>query len=205
MRNRFIIRLLLAVSTVAATASCGDVIRQGQGPVVLVVNSMGGTQGSKPGTFGNPLLSDVITNVTTPLPCSPTAPCPTVFNDLGQVVLSLAPKDATIAPTSNNQVTISRYHVEYTRTDGRNTQGVDVPFAFDAGLTGTVPQSGSLTLGFELVRSTAKQESPLVQLEVNPAVISTFAKVTFYGKDLVGNDISVTATIQVNFANFGDQ
>lgn len=205
MRIRSINRLLLAVATVAATASCGDVIRQGQAPVVLVVNTMGASQGSKPGTFGNPLNSDVITNVTTPLPCSPTAPCPTIFNDIGQAVLSLVPKDATIAPSSNNQVTISRYHVEYSRTDGRNTQGVDVPYAFDAAVTGTVPAGNSLTLSFELVRSSAKQEAPLVQLRVNPVEISTFAKVTFYGKDLVGNDISVTATIQVNFANFGDQ
>jgi hypothetical protein len=204
MRIRFIARFVLAAVAVA-TASCGDVIRQGQAPVVLVVNTLGATQGSKPGTFGNPLNSDVITNVTTPLPCSPTSPCPTIFNDIGQVVLSLAPKDASIAPTSNNQVTITRYHVEYMRTDGRNTQGVDVPFAFDAGLTGTVPQSGSVTLPFEIVRSTAKQEAPLRELDTNPGIINTIAKVTFYGRDLVGNDLSVTAQMQVNFANFGDQ
>jgi hypothetical protein len=204
MRIRFIARFVLAAVAVA-TASCGDVIRQGQAPVVLVVNTLGGAQGSKPGTFGNPLQSDVITNVTSPTPtCTTEKPCAVIFGDVGQVVLSLAPKDASIAPTSNNQVTISRYHVEYTRTDGRNTQGVDVPFAFDAALTGTVPQTGSLTLGFELVRITAKQESPLVELRTNPLFISTFAKVTFYGKDLVGNDISVTSTIQVDFGNFGD-
>jgi hypothetical protein len=28
--------------------------------------------------------------------------------------------------------------------------------------------------------------------------------VTFYGKDRVGNDVSVTGQIQINFGNFGD-
>src|SRR3954467_13002381 len=124
-------RLLLAASIVAASISCGDVVRQGQSPVLLVVNSLGGAPGSKPGTFGSPLSSDVITNVTTPAPCTTDNPCPTIFNDVGQVVLSLAPKDVSIAPTTNNQVTITRYHIDYIRTDGRNTQGVDVPYSVD--------------------------------------------------------------------------
>jgi hypothetical protein len=198
-------RMFFLAAMVAATASCGDVIRQGQGPVVLVLNSLGGTQGNKPGTFGSPLNSDVITNVISPAPCSVDKPCPTIFNDLGQAVLSLAPKDASIAPTSNNVVTITRYHIDYTRTDGRNVQGVDVPYSVDGGATGTVPASGTFSLPFELVQSIAKEQAPLVQLRNNPQLINTIARVTFYGKDLVGNDISVTGQIQVNFANFGDQ
>ena len=31
-----------------------------------------------------------------------------------------------------------------------------------------------------------------------------FAKVTFYGTDQTGNDVSVTGTIQIDFGNFGD-
>jgi hypothetical protein len=198
-------RLVFAAAIVAATASCGDVIRQGQSPVVLVINSLAGAPGNKPTTFGNPVASDVITNVISPAPCTATSPCPTIFNDIGQVILSLSPKDASITPTTNNQVTITRYHIDYIRTDGRNTQGVDVPYSVDGASTGTVGATSTLTLAFELVQSVAKQQSPLVQLESNPAIINTLARVTFYGKDLVGNDISVTGQIQVNFANFGDQ
>jgi hypothetical protein len=198
-------RMFFLAAMVAATASCGDVIRQGQAPVVLVLNSLGGSQGNKPGTFGSPLNSDVITNVISPAPCSVDRPCPTIFNDIGQAVLSLAAKDAAVAPTSNNVVTITRYHIDYTRTDGRNVQGVDVPYSVDGGATGTVPASGTFSLPFELVQSIAKEQAPLVQLRNNPQLINTIARVTFYGKDLVGNDISVTGQIQVNFANFGDQ
>ena len=107
-------------------------------------------------------------------------------------------------PSTNNEVTITRVHVAYRRTDGRNTPGVDVPYAFDTGATATVPASGTVTMGFLLVRNTAKDESPLIQLKNNGVIISTIADVTLYGRDQVGNDISATGSIGVDFGNFGD-
>jgi hypothetical protein len=190
-------------TSLAAMVSCGDVIRQGNSPVVLVINSLQGASGGghNANTFSGTLFSDVQVIVPTP---TPPCPCPTVFSDSGQVSLSLAPKNLNIAPTSNNQVTITRYHVEYVRADGRNTPGVDVPYAFDGAATGLVPSTGTVTITFELVRHTAKAESPLAQLVSNPAIIYTIAQVTFYGTDLVGNAISVTGSIAVDFGNFGD-
>ena len=79
-----------------------------------------------------------------------------------------------------------------------------MPFAFDGAVTGTIPAGGTLTLGFELVRNVAKQESPLVQLKTSSNIISTIATVTFYGADRVGNDIQATGQIQIEFGNFGD-
>jgi len=133
-----------------------------------------------------------------------------VFGDAGQVQLRASLKDlgassaAPTSPTSNNEVTITRYHVEYVRTDGRNTEGVDVPYAFDGATTGTIPAGGNLTLGFELVRNIAKQQTPLIQLKTNPQILQTIANVTFYGHDQVGNEVSVTGSITVEFGNFGD-
>ena len=60
-------------------------------------------------------------------------------------------------------------------------------------------------MGFQLVRHTAKEESPLVQLKTQPVIITTIAEVTFYGRDRVGNDISATGTIEIDFGNFGDK
>jgi hypothetical protein len=208
MRN---ITAVLALSAIAAAgASCGDVVRNGRSPVYLVVDSLQGSRGgSTPGPFGTGLLdSDVITNITTPAPCTSTSPCPTVFGDTGQVSLRISPKDIgaggnPASPTPNNEVTITRYHVEYTRTDGRNVQGVDVPYAFDGGTTGTVSTSAA-TLGFELVRNIAKSQTPLIQLQTNSAILEAIATVTFYGHDQVGNELSVSGTISIEFANFGD-
>jgi hypothetical protein len=132
-----------------------------------------------------------------------------VFNDNGQVVLRLVPKDigtpvAAATPSTNNEVTITRYHVNYRRSDGRNTPGVDVPYPWDGAATGTVQIGGSLTLSFEIVRHDAKLEAPLADLANNITIINTIGEVTFYGQDRVGNAISVMGTIQIDFANFGD-
>jgi hypothetical protein len=202
--------LLLAAVVAGGCVSCGDVVRNGRGSTLLVVDMLTGIRGGNGGTTETTtLLSDVLTIVTSPAPCSATTPCPTVFNDLGQVTLRNVPKNVVIAgsplgPTTNSDITISRYRVSYRRSDGRNRQGVDVPYTFDGAATGTVPVGGTLGLGFELVRHIAKQESPLVQLSSSPTIITTIADVTFFGSDVVGNEISVTGSIQVDFGNFGD-
>ena len=208
---RMITRLLAFAALVGTATSCGDVVRTGRSPVMLVINSLAATPGGGhgAGVFTTNLLSDVVVLVTQPLPCSQASPCPTIFNDLGQLTLSLALKDigsatAPLTPTTNNAVTLNRIHIEYIRADGRNTPGVDVPYAFDGAVTGTVPASGKLQVGFEIVRHVAKAESPLAQLATDRGIITTICRVTIYGKDQVGNDISATGQMQVDFGNFSD-
>ncbi len=128
--------VVVLAALIAATASCGDVVRQGHAPVFLVVDMLQAAQGDQPDEFFTNLLSDVITNVTSPAPCTPEVPCPTYFNDVGQVTLRIVPKDIgtpTVPSvlTTNNEVTIRRFRVTYRRSDGRNTPGVDVPYGFD--------------------------------------------------------------------------
>jgi hypothetical protein len=207
---RKVVSLFVLGAIVAATTSCGDAVRQGAAPAYVVVDQLQGSPGSDPGALGNPLLSDVQTIVVTGGTCSLTNPCPTYFNDVGQVVLRLVPKDigtpgAPSTLTTNNEVTITRYHVQYIRADGHNVQGVDVPYAFDSAVTGTVPATGNVTLSFDLVRNIAKKEAPLVQLISNGALLTTIAEVTFYGQDRTGNAVSVVGQIQVEFGNFADK
>jgi len=207
---RTIVRFLGLAAAVTAAASCGSVVRDSSSPVYLVIDTLGGIRGgSSTTTATSNLLSDVITNVTSPAPCTTTAPCPTVFNDPGTVTLraplkNIGTSTTLLAPTTNNEVTINRYHVDFIRADGHNVQGVDVPFSFDGASTGTVPANGTLTLGFELVRHTAKEEAPLVLLKNSNNFIATIAQVTFYGQDRVGNTVSVMGQIAVIFGNFGD-
>ena len=47
--------------------------------------------------------------------------------------------------------------------------------------------------------------APLVQLVANGVIISTIADITFYGQDLVGNEISVKGSMLIDFGNFGDR
>jgi hypothetical protein len=205
------IKLIAGVFAVVATSvSCGDVVRQGNAPVFLGIDRLEGIRGATtPGQPTGNLISDVLTMVTSPAPCTTTAPCPTVFNDLGRATFRLTPKDigtatSPTAPSTNNEVTIQRYRVRYIRADGRSTPGVDVPYGFDGAVTATVPAVGTVQVGFELVRHISKEEAPLVQLVNSQTIITTLAEVTFYGQDRVGNEVSVTGSITVDFGNFGD-
>lgn len=208
---RHFTRIAVIAALATGAASCGDVARSGRSPVYLVIDSLGALSGgSTSQTATSFLTSDVQRLDTKPAPCSDTSPCATTYGDAGEATFHLSMKDigtaaAATSPSSNNQVTITRYHVSYRRADGRNTQGVDIPYAFDGAATVTVPASGTAKLGFELVRNAAKMEAPLVQLISNPTIITTIAEVTFYGQDLVGNEIQATGSIQVDFGNFADR
>jgi hypothetical protein len=198
--------MLLAL---AGAAGCGQQNTEGRSPSYLVVETLQGASGASPGTFSGVLASDVVTNVTVTVGGQQVASS-TVYEDTGQARLRMALKDVgtgavVTAPTPANVVTVTRYHVNFKRSDGRNTQGVDVPYAFDGAATGAIgPDGGVLT--FTLVRAQAKLEAPLKALREGGGaiVISTIAEVTFYGKDQNGNDVSVTGFISVNFADWGD-
>ena len=189
------IRLATAVAGALLLTSCSEAIRQGQSPGYLMLMSLQGARGggNSSGTFTSSLLSDVVTVVNGNA---------TIFNDLGQATLQLVMKDPLAATSPANAITMTQYHVKYIRTDGRNVQGVDVPFEFDGGLGVTIAGTGSVA--FTLVRNQAKLEAPLRALAQNLQVVSTIAEVTFYGRDQNGREISVSGRIDVAFANFGD-
>jgi hypothetical protein len=197
---------VLAVLAVAST-SCGSVA-QGRGPSFLVIDSLLGIRGNtSPGTPATTLTSDVITNVTTPAPCSAESPCPTIFGDSGQATMRIAMKDAGAAtpstPSAINAITLERYHVKYVRADGRNTQGVDVPYEWDGAIRVTITDAPT-SFGFQLVRNQAKDEAPLVGLISSGAIMTEIAQITFFGRDQNGNEISILGEITINFGNFGD-
>ncbi len=190
-------------------AGCGDLVRQGRAPVQIVVERMTAASGAAPSDSGLTLRSDVVTNVTSPDPCSAESPCPTIYNDFGEVTMSMILKDpgvptASASPSAINQVTFTRYRVTYRRTDGRNTPGVDVPYDFDSAVTFTVPNDGTVTAGFQIVRHSAKEEAPLAGLAVSNSIISTIATVTFYGQDQAGNEVTASGTVGIDFGNFAD-
>src|SRR5476649_2152118 len=94
MDMRHTTRWIVIAALAAVTVSCGDVSRQGSSPVYLVIDSLTGTRGAATiGTASNTLVSDVITNVTSPAPCTPATPCPTIFSDPGSVTLRAPLKD----------------------------------------------------------------------------------------------------------------
>lgn len=176
---------LFAMLVLLAAASCSDTVRSGQGSSYLVITSVSGPNGT-------PVQSDVVSDDGA------------VFADAGSASLQLQMKDVLSSPSPNNSITLTQYHVEYVRSDGHNIQGVDVPYAFDGGMTLTVGTS-EVSGVFTIVRNIAKDEAPLRALTVNGVIISTIAEVTFYGHDQTGREVSAVATISVDFGNFGDK
>ena len=191
---------VVIASAALAIAGCGEYVRSSRSPSQLVIVTLEGASGAVPGTFGNTFTSDVVTTVNGQT---------TIFNDLGRITLRMMLRDqgapgVPAAPSAVNQVTITRYRVVYRRADGRNTEGVDVPRAFDSAVTVTVSGDGTASAGFDIVRNVAKLEAPLSTLRTGETFISTIAEVTFYGHDQAGNELSVTGTIGITFGNFAD-
>jgi hypothetical protein len=183
-----VFRLAALATVVTASASCGDVVTSSRSPLLLIVNTLR-PQGL---VIASTLQSDVISDAGV------------VFNDLARTTFTVVMKDVTIvAPSTNNQVTITGYRVTYRRADGRNQPGVDVPYPLDGAFTLSVVATGVGTADFEIVRAVSKIESPLIQLRDGSTIISTIADVTFFGHDAVGNEISTTASVLIDFANFG--
>jgi len=187
----------LAGLTLAAlgVSACGSATaREGQASSYLTILNLEATATGEE-EWEHVLASDVQTNGG-------------VIEDDGRVRMTAAMRDVTSStgPSTNNLITVNRYRVIYRRSDGRNTPGVDVPYPFDGAVTFTVGPGDEQTVPFNLVRVQAKLESPLMNLRGlgGRVVISTLADVTFYGRDQVGREVSVTGTIGVNFADWAD-
>lgn len=200
--------LAVAVCGLSLT-SCADLARTGSGPSYLIMESVTATAGGVgTSSAASSLLSDVQTMVDVTVG-GVTIQQPTIFNDLGQATIRAEMKNAlsTTAPSAINSITINRYRVRFRRTDGRNTEGVDVPYGFDGATTVTVSVGATATVGFDLVRHQAKAEKPLVTLIGGRGLtfITAIAEVTFFGRDQAGNEVSITGSIDVQFADFGDE
>jgi len=130
-----------------------------------------------------------------------------VFNDNAIVKLRNSAKNPLVSGSSHYQdVALERYTVRYYRSDGRNTEGVDVPYAFQGPLAGTVEAEGETDAVFVLVRQQAKLEPPLAQLSKDGGgiLITCFAEINIYGHTLTGEIVSARTTVSVTFADFPD-
>ncbi len=105
-----------------------------------------------------------------------------------------------------NDILVNRYVVTYTRSDGKNTPGVDVPYPIEGSMSTLVPVDQTTEISFVVVRETAKLEPPLRNLAVGRAdgVITATAKIDFYGEDLSKHKVKATGYLTIYFANYID-
>jgi hypothetical protein len=181
----------LGLAVLGASACGSSEARQGMSPSYLIIDRLQFHAGAGDTTFN----SDVQTKGS-------------VFEDLATVIMRVGMRDVTNpnSPTTNNEITVDRYHVNFRRSDGRNTPGVDVPYPFDGAVTFTVQPGGAIVQPFVAVRVQSKLEPPLMNLRGlgGSVAISTIAEITFYGHDQAGRDTQVTGSLSINFADWAD-
>jgi len=196
MKKTKIILMLMAVIAVAfALTACNPIENDTRSASMLVVESLFGTD--LEGNDSNFLESDVLyqTEKTT-----------TIYADhgIGRLSARLLDPLSITGPSHLNDITVDRYTVTYTRSDGRNLQGVDVPYSFDGQLSATISVGSTVDIALTIVRAAAKMEPPLVDLHEgrDVGVLTVHAKVDFYGHDQVGHAVTATGYLTIYFANY---
>jgi hypothetical protein len=107
-----------------------------------------------------------------------------------------------------HDIVVQRYEVHYIRSDGRNVEGVDVPYSITGNVNQLVPEESSATLNLEVVRRQAKLEPPLLELSApggGALLITAFADITLHAVTTTGDVMSpVTGRLQIDFAEYDD-
>ncbi len=175
-----------ALALALALAGCSaDYVENNQSPVILLIRAING---------GAQLDSDVRNGEFSTFVCE----------DEVEVEVTLQNKNPSGPTTESSAVQIGSYTVRYTRSDGRGTEGVDVPYRITGSLATTVEVGGSTTFPLEAVRRQAKVEPPLSTIS-QAALLTVTAEVTLFGTTIAGDSVSATARFQIDFADFGDK
>ena len=192
------------VAVALATPGCvPDWATENQSPFILEIANITGPGGVVP------FLSDVS------IP---------IVNDEATVTVNVFRKnnnpDMSVSPVEH--LYLERYEVRYFRTDGRDVEGVDVPFRITGPLgnlrfhTASPSEEIEQTVSITLVRHQAKLEPPLANLRggtftdtgaaqfPNGAVLTTIAEVTIFGRTVQGAALRAVGNVQVTFADFPD-
>jgi hypothetical protein len=132
----------------------------------------------------------------------------TVVADLAVVTLRAQTVDPApiLGASAYNDIMLDRYTVSYSRTDGRNSPGVDIPYPFEGSMSSMVSVGTSSSVSIVIVREVAKLEPPLSRLvDVGAEVVlQATAKIDFYGHDLANNQVHATGYLPVFFANYAE-
>jgi hypothetical protein len=144
----------------------------------------------------------------------------TAAPDTVAVTVAVRPKNPlnSNVPQIAEAVIIEQYRVRFFRTDGRDVEGVDVPFSFTGGITTAVDigigADANVTLNIPLVRVQAKQEAPLRNLRSLVAVggqqttggvtvprVTMTAEITIFGRTIAGEAVSDTGRVTIDFVD----
>jgi len=188
------VRIAFILSAFLVLYSCNPVEDESRSASMLLVDNMLGTD--MDGNNENFLQSDVLMS-------SGSVRADTATATLRAETID---PDPLLGTSPYNDIVVTRYIVSYTRSDGRNIAGVDVPYPFEGSMSTVVKQGSTASVSFVIVREVAKLEPPLIRLVDIGAeqVLTCTAKVEFYGHDATNRTVKATGYLTVYFANYAD-
>jgi hypothetical protein len=171
-----------------------DYANNGNSPILLNITSING---------GAQLDSDVVSGELA------TPPLAFVCPDVVGVRVENHLKNPNLTNLDfRGDVVINRYEVRYFRSDGRGVQGVDVPYAISGNIAVEVISGAAVAIPIEVVRRQAKLEPPLLQLvggNSGAPLITVFAEITLHAVTTIGQTMTATGRMQIDFSDFGDK
>lgn len=177
---------LPATLLLLTAVSCNPVADDSRSALLVYITSING---------GLPVESDVVSATGTVTP------------NLVVVRINSALKNPT-APVPQpgwGSVRLTSYSIAYTRPDGLNEPGVDVPFPLVGGLTEVIAApGGTVNVSLPLVTRLAKVEPPLRSLWYGQGeleIVAT-AHISIQGEDFAGNAVRADGQVTVYFADY---
>jgi hypothetical protein len=197
MTRRTKLGALLAVAVGLAGAGCAaDYVTGSTAPVNLYIVALNG---------GAPYDSDIRHGSSLAFDDDPLTN-PFICEDEITVTVAVRNKNPNAPePSVPSAVLIDSYEVRFFRTDGRGTEGIDVPYRITGNLRLAVDVSDSDNDAFpiEVVRRQAKLEPPLTSIQ-QAQLLTAMAEITLHGSTVAGQRVSANARMQITFADFGD-
>jgi len=194
------LKITVILTMILFLFSCNSVVKKTQSDSMLIVSSITGKDIED--NEVNFLQSDVVSVDTDTGALYITA-------DSAKATLtakSLEPEPALGTSTYSN-ILVTSYSVTYTRSDGKNREGIDVPYSFSGSISALVEIDASAEVSFIIVRESAKLEPPLINLRdgrgEGPLTIQ--AKIDFYGHDVANHQVKATGYLTIFFANYIDE
>jgi len=194
------LKITVILTMILFLFSCNSVVKKTQSDSMLIVSSITGKDIEDNDV--NFLQSDVVS-------VDPDTGALYITADSAKATLtakSLEPEPALGTSTYSN-ILVTSYSVTYTRSDGKNREGIDVPYSFSGSISALVEIDASAEVSFIIVRESAKLEPPLINLRdgrgEGPLTIQ--AKIDFYGHDVANHQVKATGYLTIFFANYIDE
>lgn len=200
MKNLKSALMIMAIlAAVFPLLTCTSLENKTKSSSYVVVENLRGTTAD--GTAADFLQSDVQKiNTTT---SQPYVTADTATATLTAHTLDPAP---ILGVSQYEDVLLTRYIVHYYRSDGKNVEGVDVPYSFEGSVNVLLKVNTATDVSLVVVREVAKLEQPLLNLVSNRdvGVLQVTARIDFYGHDMDNNEVTTTGNLPIFFANYND-